>query len=97
MRTDLNPGTQPFTESNRTSSQSQVSADAHSSMDENQAQLSGRYIQIRALAAQAAKLPEVGLEKVGTLRQMVLGGSYQPNSEQVAEALFMQMLVKPSV
>jgi flagellar biosynthesis anti-sigma factor FlgM len=53
-------------------------------------------MEIRSLAAQAAQLPEAGQEKVSALRQMVLGGSYQPNSEQVAQALFAHMLVQPA-
>jgi flagellar biosynthesis anti-sigma factor FlgM len=100
MRIDLNPGAQPLPESGRTTSQNPGGTDAQSSagspVGEDQAQLSGVHVQIQALAAQAAQLPEIGQEKVSALRQMVLGNSYQPSSEQVAEALFAHMLVQPA-
>jgi hypothetical protein len=79
--------------------QSSVSASASSATSpagEDQARLSGVYGQIRVLAAQASQLPEVGGAKVSALRQMVLGNSYQPSSEQVGEALFAHMLVRPA-
>jgi flagellar biosynthesis anti-sigma factor FlgM len=101
MRTDLNLGTQPFPESGRTTSQSPVSADAQSSGGGigggDQAQLSGGYVQIRALAAEAARVPEAGREKVGALQLMVLSGSYKVSSDQVAEALIAHMLVQSAV
>jgi hypothetical protein len=101
MRSDLNPETQPFPESGQTTSQSPVGADEHcygvGLMGEDQAQLSDSYVQIRALAARAAKLPEVGQEKASALRKMVLGSSYQPNWEEVAKALFAHMLVHSAV
>jgi flagellar biosynthesis anti-sigma factor FlgM len=100
MRIDLNPGAQPLPESGRSTNQSPVSADAHSSasgpVGEDQAQLSGVHVQVQALAAQISQLPELRQEKVSALRQMVLGSSYQPSSEQVAEALFAHMLVQPA-
>jgi len=100
MRIDLNLGAQPLPESGRSGSPSPMSAEAQSSassaLGEDQAQLSGVHAQIQALAAQASQLPEGGQKKVNALRQMVLGNSYQPSPEQVAEALFAHMLVQPA-
>jgi flagellar biosynthesis anti-sigma factor FlgM len=105
MRIETNPGAQLLPESGRTSSQSSSSqssssaageSSAGSPVGQDHAQLSGAYTEIRALAAQVSQLPEAGEGKVSVLRQMVLGGSYQPSSEQVAQALFAHMLVQPS-
>jgi hypothetical protein len=100
MRINLNPGTQLFPESGRTIGQTSVSTDGYSlgsSVGADQAQLAADYAQIRALAARAAKLPQVSREKVSALLQTVSGSGYQANSEQVAEALFAHMLVKSAV
>jgi flagellar biosynthesis anti-sigma factor FlgM len=100
MRIDLNPGAQPLPESGRSGTQNPASAAAQpsagSALGEDQAQLSGVHAQIQSLAEQAAQLPEVRQEKVSALREMVLGNSYQPSSEQVAEAVFAHMLVQPA-
>jgi|SRR5271155_2397043 len=100
MRIDLDPGAQLLPESGRSTRQSSVNANAQSSTSSpvgaDQAQVSGIYSEIRALAGQAAQLPEGGPEKVSALRQMVLGNSYQPSSQRVAEALFAHMLVQPA-
>jgi flagellar biosynthesis anti-sigma factor FlgM len=100
MRIDLNREAQVLPEVGRSTNQNPSSAagqsSAGSAVGRDQAELSGVYTEIRALAAQAAQLPEAGEEKVSALRQMVLGGSYQPSSEQVAQALFAHMLVQPS-
>jgi len=99
MRIDLNPAAQPLPESGRTTNQSPASAEAGSSASHalvgDQAQLSG-VVQVQALAAQISQLPEVRQEKVTALRQAVLSGSYQPSSQQVADALFAHMLVQPA-
>jgi flagellar biosynthesis anti-sigma factor FlgM len=100
MRIDLNPGAQLLPEVSRTTNQNASSAagqsSAGSSVGQDQTQLSGAYTEIRSLAAQVSQLPEAGEEKVSALRQMVLGGSYQPSAGQVAQALFAHMLVQPS-
>lgn len=99
MRIDSNQGVQPLPESGRTGEQSLPSggtrsAASSSSLGEDQAQLSSAHVQVQALAAQAAQLPEIRQEKVNALRQVVLEGSYQPSSQQVAEAVFAHMVVK---
>jgi flagellar biosynthesis anti-sigma factor FlgM len=100
MRIDLNPEAQLLPEVSRTANQNPSGAAGQSSVAspvcQDRTQLSSVYMEIRSLAAQAAQLPEAGQEKVSALRQMVLGGSYQPNSEQVAQALFAHMLVQPA-
>jgi flagellar biosynthesis anti-sigma factor FlgM len=97
MRIDLNPEAQPLPESNRTTGENAVNREVQSSagspVGEDRAQLSGTHAQIQALTAQAAQLPEAPQEKVSALRQMILGGNYQPSSEQLAGALFAHMLV----
>jgi flagellar biosynthesis anti-sigma factor FlgM len=100
MRIDLNQAAEPLAESGRTSKPGPASGDTRPSgsspLGEDQAQLSGAHVQIQALATQVLQLPEIRQEKVNGLRQMVLGGSYQPSSNQIAEAVFAHMLVKPA-
>jgi flagellar biosynthesis anti-sigma factor FlgM len=100
MRIDLNADAQVLPELSRTANQNASSASGQSSagspVGQDQTQLSGVYAQIRSLAGQASQLPEAGEEKVSALREMVLGGSYQPSAGQVAQALFAHMLVQPS-
>jgi flagellar biosynthesis anti-sigma factor FlgM len=100
MRIDLNPGAQPLPESSRSSNQSAAAsasaagAAASSALGEDQAQLSGAHAQVQGLVAQALQLPEIRQEKVNSLRQALLGGSYQPNPAQVADALFAHLTVE---
>ena len=97
MRIDPNQGAQPLPESDRTSSQSSASqnrASGGSALGEDQAQLSGAHVQ--ALAGQVAQFPEIRQEKVNALRQLVVGGSYQRSSKQVAGALFDHMVERPA-
>lgn len=105
MRIDLNQPPQTLAESDRSTSnvpanaQSGASAGSgvsSSGLGEDQAQLSGMHVQVQALAAQAAQLPEVRQEKVSALRQVVLEGSYRPSADQVAQAIFDQMVVTPA-
>ncbi len=100
MRIDSNQAPPPLAESGRAGTPNPAGGDARTSrsnaLGEDQAQLSGAHIQVQALAAQVLQLPEIRQEKVNALRQLVLGGSYQPNSSQVAEAVFAHMLVSPA-
>jgi len=101
MRIHSNPGSEPL-ESGRVESQNSANASAASrsataqsqALGEDQAQLSGTHVQVQALAAQASQLPEVRQEKVSALRQAILGGSYHPDPEQVADALLSHMYVQ---
>lgn len=102
MRIDPNLAAQALSESSR-SAQSSVAnsnaglpASSGSALGEDQAQLSGAHVQVQALTAQALQFPEVRQEKVNALRQLVLNGTYQPGSKQVAEALFAHLLVAPA-
>jgi flagellar biosynthesis anti-sigma factor FlgM len=110
MRIDGNQGTQPLAGSERAGSPSAVANDGRSSsagaatdnllgassLGEDQAQLSATHAQVQTLAAQAAGLPEVRQEKVNALRQVVGNGTYQPSSDQVANAIFEHMAVAPA-
>jgi flagellar biosynthesis anti-sigma factor FlgM len=99
MRIDTNQAA-PLPESNRSGNSHPASvgtrASTSTALGEDSAQLSGTHVQVRALVAQALQFPEVRQEKVSALQQSVLGGSYQPSSSQVAEAVFGHMLVSPA-
>ena len=101
MRIDLNPNSQPLSETNRGStpnpaapaSSSPASAlGAATGTGEDQAVLSGTLVQVQALVAQASQLPEVRQERVSALRQAVQNGTYQASPEQVAGAVFDHLL-----
>lgn len=100
MRINLNPTPQPLPESSRSGNAGAASGDPRASgnraLGEDQAQLSGGHAQVQALVAQALQFPEVRQEKVNALRQALQGGSYQPSSKQVAEAVFAHLLVTPA-
>jgi flagellar biosynthesis anti-sigma factor FlgM len=57
-------------------------------LGEDQAQLSGIHLQVRALVGQTLELPEVQQEKVQSLRHAINDGTYQPRAEDVAGAMF---------
>ncbi|MFZ0774293.1 MAG: flagellar biosynthesis anti-sigma factor FlgM [Candidatus Sulfotelmatobacter sp.] len=100
MRIDPNQGAQALPESGRTSNQTTARDSAASrgggsgALGEDQAQLSGDHVQIQALVAQVAQLPETTQGKIDALRQAVVAGKYQPSPDQVAAALFTDMVVK---
>jgi Anti-sigma-28 factor, FlgM len=98
LRIDLHQAAQPLLESGRTGNPSRANGGicpfVSSLLDEDQAQRSGARVQVQPLAAKVLQFPEIRQEKVNALRQVVLGGSYQPSSNQVAEAVFAHMLVK---
>jgi flagellar biosynthesis anti-sigma factor FlgM len=104
MRINPSQVAQPLPEGDRTSDRTsnQTAAGnnnrvaASSPLGEDQAQLSGGHVQVQALAAQVAQFPEIRQEKVAALRQVVLNGSYQRSSKQVAAALFEHMVVMPA-
>jgi flagellar biosynthesis anti-sigma factor FlgM len=100
MRIDPNQAAQTLLESGRTSNASPASDGnrpaASNPLGEDQAQLSGAHIQVQFLATQVLQFPEIRQEKVNALRQVVLGGSYQPSSNQVADAVFAHILAIPA-
>jgi flagellar biosynthesis anti-sigma factor FlgM len=103
MRIDSNQGAQSLAESSRSAQPQQSPANTGSgvtgggsTLGEDQAQLSGAHVQIRALTAQALQFPEVRQEKVNALRQVLAHGTYQPASKQVADAVFSHMLAVPA-
>ena len=107
MRIDSNPGAQPLPDSARTGNQTssaspsgsakgnnQALAGISSPLGEDQAQLSAVHAQIPAWVAQVSQLPETAQEKVDALRQAVINGTYQPSPDQVAGAIFANMVAK---
>lgn len=99
MRIDLNQAAQALHESDQTSKLG-LADEAYVSLDrapgEGPAQLSVARAQMQVLIAQVSQLPEIRQEKVTALRRMVLGRVYQPPLDQLAEAVFVHMLVKPA-
>lgn len=100
MRIDPNPQAQPVPDSSRSSSPNAASSGsgsaASSSLGEDQASLSGAHVQVQALASEVLQFPEVRQEKVNALRQVVADGSYKPNSDQIAGAIFQHLLATPA-
>ena len=90
MRVDLNYGPQAAPETNRNGTPNPAASGspaANPVLGEDQAQLSGAHVQVQALVAQAAQLPEVRQERVQALRQAVESGQYQARPQEVAGAL----------
>jgi len=100
MRIDLSYEPQATLESERSTigpaaagSSSRNAAPGESlGQDQDQAQLSGAYVEVQTLAAQASQLPEVREDRVQTLRQAVEGGQYQARPSQVAGALVAHLI-----
>lgn len=97
MRIDPNSGGQPVAEAGRSSNQTAArgttptSPSASTPLGEDQTQLSG-VDQAQALLAQLSQLPETSQQKVEALRQAVAIGKYQVDPQQVAGALFSNMV-----
>jgi flagellar biosynthesis anti-sigma factor FlgM len=103
MRIDATSGAQGAPETERSGNQSASSMGQSSALGasagvlgEDQAELSGAHIQVQALTAQALQFPEIRQEKVNALRQVVQDGTYQPSSDQIADAMFRHMLAMPA-
>lgn len=99
MRIDSNQEAQRVSNSERTSSQPPASvapgsAGSSSALGEDQAQLSGFHLEVQAWVAQLSGLPETSQQKINTLREVVAAGRYQPSPDDVAGALFSNMVVK---
>jgi len=97
MRVHPDYAAQQVQENNRTQGQSSpapgLTAGSSANLGEDQALLSGAHTQVQALAAQASQLPEAREDRVQTLRQAVESGEYNPSPENVAGAIFSQLLV----
>ena len=93
MRIDLNHGPQ-VGEANSSPSQKAAAAPRtapNRGAGDDQAELSTAGAQVQALVGQASQLPDVRLERVQSLRQAILNGSYRPGAEPVAHAVFDHM------
>jgi flagellar biosynthesis anti-sigma factor FlgM len=100
MRVDLNERPQPFAET-EVSSQERVTGTygasaSDASAGEDQAEFPRVQAQVRALAAQAARLPEVRQERVQALRQTIERGLYCPGPARVAGAILEHMITGPT-
>jgi flagellar biosynthesis anti-sigma factor FlgM len=62
------------------------------SLGEDQARFSGARWQVQALRERALQFPEIRQEKVDALRAAVLGGNYQIDSKQLADAMFSHLI-----
>ena len=93
MRIDLNHGPQ-VGEAGPSPSQPLATRSAVSRQadGEDHAELSAAGAQVQALASRASQLPEIRTERVQSLRQAILGGSYHVNPEQVAGAMLEHMM-----
>ena len=93
MRIDSNQSGQTTPSTNRPATRSQTAGSSSSqaggglSVTEGLAQHSGTLVLVRALAAEAAQLPDVRQEKVIALRQALQRGDYRLDPDQVADAL----------
>lgn len=104
MRIDGNTGAVPPQVASKTSETAESNSASASAAEtltggilgEDQADLSGGYVQVEALTAQALQFPEVRQEKVNALRQGVENGTYQPSSDQVAQAMLAEMVALPA-
>jgi anti-sigma28 factor (negative regulator of flagellin synthesis) len=100
MRIDLNERLQPFPETEVSSRESITRAHrpsaSYASAGEDQGELSGVHAEVRALAAQAARFPEVRQERVRALRLTIESGLYCPGPAQVAGAIFEHMITRPT-
>lgn len=97
MRIDRNQGALALAGVERSGSRSAATVNpqeaASSERGEDQAQLGGTHLQAQALTMQALQFPEIRQEKVNALRHVIQRGSYQPNSDQIAEAVFARMVM----
>lgn len=86
------PQQTPETGRDRQTSQANTSA-SRVDPQADQAQLSGAHIQVQALAAQVAQLPEVREAKINALRDAVQSGEYQPDPANTAHGLMSEMFL----
>ena len=95
MRIDLQYGPQHTQSTERTSAQTNQAASASANraqLGQDEAAFSGAHVQSQALAAQASQLPEVRQERVQALRQMLHAGLYQPDPQNIADAMVTLMV-----
>lgn len=97
MRIDLQQGPQQAPETSGSSGQSSSNAVAARNsvgLGQDHALFSGTHVQVQALAALAAQLPEVRAEKVQALRESVHNGTYKAQPNEIAGALVNEMVFR---
>lgn len=67
--------------------QASSSPGVSSSSGEDTVKLSSTHAEVRSLASDLAKVPEVRVHRVQVLQQRVKSGSFKPDSQKVADAL----------
>ncbi len=94
MRIDLNHGPQVGEANSNPSQRAPATGNAapNQAGGQDQAVLSAAGAQVQALVSQASQLPDVRQERVQSLRQAILSGSYHSSAEQVAGAVFEHMM-----
>lgn len=91
MRIDLHYGPQQVS-GKEEASRAQFNASASNAgnpakVGQDETVISAGHIQVQALAAEAAQLPEIRKEKVEALREAITSGRYRTDPEKVAGAL----------
>lgn len=94
MRIDSQYVPQPFSEPEGRTGAQNATASTVSRVPAagDQAQFSAAHVQVEALAAQAAQLPEVRQERVQALREVVRSGAYVSDPQKIAGAMVAQMI-----
>src|SRR5919197_6139768 len=98
MRIDLNPKTPELPENkgpSRPNSSNRVSP-GESERSPDQTSLAG-HARVRELQAQIQQLPEDRQSRVEALARAVHDGQYQVSAEQIAQALFSEMVAKAAL
>jgi flagellar biosynthesis anti-sigma factor FlgM len=95
MRIDLNTSIGRASDSGETTKTSLRSSVGPASGDvpADVTKLSPDYVRVQALAAAVSELPEIRLDKVAALSEMIRSGSYAVTPEQTAEAMVSHMAV----
>lgn len=90
MRIDFHDGSHPISDAGAAAGAKpgvrENSRDATASAND-EAQLSNSQSRMNKLTLQAMQLPEVRSSRIETLRQAIQNGEYQPQPEQIADAM----------
>jgi flagellar biosynthesis anti-sigma factor FlgM len=88
ITTDTPPNLRVANAHNRAQTQASAKTSGISpASGEDTVSLSGAHTEIQKLTASAANVPEVRSSRVTALQQQVSAGQYQPNSQDIADAM----------
>ena len=99
MRIDLNSRTPEARENDkpvRSSSSSSAAAPSRVETGQDETRLSQDQVRIQALEAGINRVLDIRKDKVEALQRTVNNGTYSVSSEQIAEALFSEMVARSS-